>query len=258
MIKTHSKFYFDISVTNNNRYIDLDEGSEEITATLELGEYTLTQFVTEIERAIEEVADDNYTVSVARATRIITITNADTNNFDLLFATGTNAGSSAASLMGFGASDLTGTDTYTGSTGVGSSYSTQFFLQNYVTADDWKQKTDAAVNKSASGRVEVVSFGTESFYEWSFRFITDVAQGSNSVIRNRTTGVSDLRAFMDFLITKAAFEFIPDENNVSTFVSLILESTPESQTGTGYKLKELFGQNLVDYYETGTLKFRVV
>jgi hypothetical protein len=38
----------------------------------------------------------------------------------------------------------------------------------------------------------------------------------------------------------------------------MLESTPEDAKGLKYKLKELYGQGLPGYFETGVLKFRVL
>jgi hypothetical protein len=160
--------------------------------------------------------------------------------------------------MGFTqAGDLTATTTYTGATVAGDAYSPQFKLQDYVSKDDLQEAVDATVNETASGKVEVVKFGTRQFYEFNIKYATDISQ-TTGVITNNATGVADLRRFLQFLVTKAPCEFMPDSATTSTFDNVILESTEQSSKGVGYKLKELYDQNLPGYYQTGKLRFRVV
>lgn len=251
-IGTHSRFYYGYVVTAINNQIDFDEGAGELTAVIPIGEYTLTEFAQTIEDQLNLAGTLTYTVAVNRTTRVLTISAGA--NFDLLVSSGTHFGTSAYTTMGFTGPDLTGASSYFGST-TGNEYVTQFFIQDFTHADDWKRAIDATVNKTASGRVEVVNFGQESFFEWNFRFVTD-RDMTGSFIRNNATGRADLRALMDFLITKSPVEFMPDEDDQATFYKVMIEATPDSSSGTGYKLNEMDSMGLPGFFETGTLKFR--
>lgn len=255
-LNTHSRFYFGFDIDSTNNAIDFDEGSGEIQATVSVGSYTITEFAAEIETALNAVGGQTYTVSLNRNTRKITISAG--SNFSLLISSGSRSGSTAYTLAGFTGADLSGASSYTGDSKSGSEYTTQFKLQDYVPSSDFQRAANAVVNKSVSAQVEVVKFGTEKFIEANFRFLTDRTQGSGSPIRNRPTGVSDFRTFLQFMVTKAPFEFMPDENDQATFEKVILESTPSERDGIGYKLRELVNLGLPGFYESRTLKFRVV
>lgn len=257
MISTHSKFYYGYTVTPENQAIDLREDGVELAATLDVGSYSLMEFVAEILRAIGEVSAKSYDVTVDRATRKITIACVDA--FDLLVNSGLRAGSGAWTLMGFtGSVDLTGLVGYTSDSATGKEYKTQFKLQSYTSSEDFRGVVDDSVNKSASGVIELISFGEERFVEFNMRYVTSRALGANSVVRENLTGVEDLRSFLRYLITKGPFEFIPDESDPSTFEKLLLESTATENKGTAYKLKELYDVGLPGFYETGNLKCRVI
>lgn len=255
-LTTHSKFYFGHTITGENQNLDFKEGTgAERTAILGIGTYTLTEFVAELQRALRAVQSALvFSVSVNRSTRIITI--AATGNFQLLAATGSHVGTGVWVLAGFPAIDVSGAATFSGSSASGSVYSTQFIPQEFISSDSWQQATDGVVNKSASGRVEVVRFGTEKFLQMNLTYVTDRTVGG--VVRTDASGVSKLKTLMQYLTTKARVEFMPDENDAATFESVILESTPDNKDGVGYKLKELYDKGLPGFYETGALKFRVV
>lgn len=255
-LTTHSKWYYGHEITTLNRKIPFNEGASELNATLTVGSYTLTEFATEVGRAMTAAGGQTYTASLNRTTRIITIS--ATSNFQLLTTSGTTIGADCYSLIGFSGANKTGTNTYTGSVASGSEYSTQFICQDYVSNEDFQGAADAVVNRSASGKVEVVKFGSEEFIELSLKYVTSLTMPSGAPIRNSTTGHADLRSFMQYLITKNRCEFMPDEDTPSTFESVILEKTPEGDKGTAYKLKEMYGKGLPGFYETGVLKFRVV
>lgn len=255
-LTTHSKFYYGYTVDDESNQIDFDEGGGELTAELEVGEYTMTDLATEIERALNAAGANEYTVTVNRSTRIFTV--AADANFDLLVSSGSHAGTTAFTTFGFTGADRTGTDTYDGNAAAGTEYSTQFILQSHVSSEDLRGALFSTVNKSASGKSEVVTFGEEAFTEFNMKYVTDIAQGSGGPIRNRADGVSQLRTFMRHIITRAPVEFMPDEDTPATFESLELESTPEDQNGLKYRLKELYANGLPGYFETGVLKFRVI
>jgi len=254
-ISTHSRFFFDYDVDSSNNALDFDEGGGELNATLNVGSYTFTEFAAEIKRAMDDVGGQAYTVTANRSTRTITIS--ATSNFSLLITSGSNAGSSVFGDAGFTGADVSGTNSYEGNTTAGSEYTTQFILQNYIPSTNFQKAASGVVNKAASGAVEVVTFGTEKFIRMQFLFITDITQGG-SVIRNRPSGVSDFRTFMQFMITKQPFEFMPDEDTVATFQKVILESTPEDGDGIGYRLQELFTRGLPGYYDSGNITLRVI
>ena len=176
-----------------------------------------------------------------------------------MIATGSQLGTSIFSLIGFTGADLSGASTYTGNNSSGDFYEPQYLLQDWVDKDDNQQKIDPSVNESATGVVEVVSFGTRELYELSIRFATDRDTSKTGVIKNNSSGVSDLRTFMQRITTKAPFEFMPNIAARSTFDKVILESTPEDPKGTAYKLKELSFQNgPTGFFDTGLLVLRSI
>ena len=255
-LTTHSKFYYGYSVDIDGYQMDFDEGGSELTAELTYGSYTLTEFVDELETALNSAGALTYTVTVNRTTQKITI--AATGNFTLRITSGTHIGTGVFTLAGFTGANVTGAATYTGDSVAGSSYETQFILQSHIGSDDNRGNNYGTLNKSASGKVELISYGDLLLIEFNIKFATNSTFGAATPIRNNATGVADLRAFMQYLITKAPLEYMPDENTPATYQKVILESTPDDSNGTRYKLKELYGIGLPGYFETGILKFRVV
>lgn len=256
-ISTFSTFYYGHTVDTTNNKIDFNEGSGEITAQIAIGSYSATEYATQVQTAMNAVGSFTYTVTFSRTTRKLTIATSD-GNFSLLAATGSSIATGAWSLMGFAATDLSGAQTYTSDGTSGSQFSPQFKLQDYVASTDWQQAAAASVNKTASGRVEVVKFGDEQFIQANMTYLTNITQPDSVVIKSSASGFSDARTFMQYLINKRPVEFMPDIDTPATFEKVILESTPSSKDGTGYKFKELYDKGLPGYYETGTLVFRVV
>jgi hypothetical protein len=156
-----------------NGFIDLDEGSGEISVEVPVGSYTFNEFVVAIQQALSTQAILNYTVVGNRESRQITIS-AD-GDFDILSDSGSHAGSGIYSLIGFEtASDYVGGDSYTGANSSGKVFSPQFKLQAFIGPDDWQEKAQAKVNVSASGSsVEVVNFGLARFMQFEIDYITN-------------------------------------------------------------------------------------
>jgi hypothetical protein len=257
-LTTHSAFYYGHDVDSTNNLIDFNEGSGELTATIAIGNYTLTDFAAAVESAMNTAGTFTYTVTVNRTNRKLTIATSD-GNFSLLASTGTSTASGAWSLMGFNPTDKTGAMTYTSDSGSGSSYTTQFILQDYIASSDWQGSSNVTVNKPASGnRVEVIKFGDENFMQCEFKFITDITQPSGGPVRNRASGVSDFRTFVRQLINKTPIEFMPDEATPSTYEKMLLESTTASKDGVAYKLRERYDIGLPGYYDSGVMVFRVI
>jgi hypothetical protein len=254
-LSTFSCFYYGFEITSENNRINFSEGAGELTATVTVGSYTHTDVIAAVATALNNVGGLVYTVTLNRATRAITI--AATGTFSLLTTSGTQSANSPFSLLGFTGADKTGLSTYTG-TASGFNYEPQFRLQEYVPLEHWTGAALASVNKSASGRVEVVKFGDESFMQCDIKYANNVIQPDNDIIKSNASGVEDLLSFMNFLITKGPIEFIPDIDTPNTFYKLLLESTPDSKDGVSFKLKERYDQGLPDWYDTGILKFRQV
>lgn len=255
-ISTFSKFYFGTEIGLTNNAIDIDEGTGELSGTLDLGVYSLTGLAAEIQQVLNAIGDNTYTVTFNRDSRVFTITS--DASFDLLIDTGSQSSNGAYSVFGFtGSVDLTGSTSYVGDSASGSEYITQFPPQNYVAPGFRKEKGDASVNQSASGVVEVISFGDVRFIEMDLMFITDIPM-DGKVIRNNPTGAQDAIDFLTFAIKRGAIEFMPDKDNTADFYQVILESTTGGKKGTSFLLKEETGRNLPNFYKTGKLEFRIV
>lgn len=256
MINTFSKFYFGLSITSTTKYIDFNEGSGEITAILRVGHYTIEKLCDEIERQMEAVGTQGYTVTANRTTRIITISAASA--FIILAGSGTNSANGAYSVIGFILSDTDNSNSHQSTSAIGSTYTPQYKLQDYVSSDDMQDLRNESVMKSASGLVEVISFGTDAMFSFNIKFATNIKQPSTGPITSNLTGVDNLRTFMQYVMNKYEVEFMPDKDTPATFYRVVLESSPQSSDGTGYKLMEQYANGLVGYFETGVLKFRVI
>jgi hypothetical protein len=256
MIYTYSKFHYGMEITQENRFGNINEGAGELTASIAISDYTLGESIGALQAALNNAGLLVYTVSLNRATNQVTIS--ATGVFSLLLSTGSSVGLSFWELFGFTqTSDLTGQTSYTGASPAGFEYYPQFLLQSYISPTIYKQSAEATVNKSASGRVEIVRFGVEQFIEMDIKFITNKVM-DGSLIKNSATGLEDAIEFLDYATGKRKMEFFEDESSTTEFYKVLLESTPGYTNGTGYKLRELFSQNLPDIYETGIIRFRVV
>ena len=255
-IQTKSAFIFDFVIDSESTLLNFDEGVIELTAELNPGSYSMTDMATEVARALNEIGTLEYIVTVDRDTRIFTI--ASTANFDLLSNTGSNVGLSGWTIFGFSiAADKTGLSTYDGDNAAGSLFTPQFHLQDYIPFENWQGFASSSVNESASGVTEIYSLGSRLFAEFNIKYQNNGIGGSKgSSIDADPIGVDNLRAFMQFAITKGPIEFIPDKTNVASFETMILEKSPGSSKGTEFKLKELTSRNLAGWFETGKLKFR--
>jgi hypothetical protein len=250
-ITTYSGFNYGHEISNSNDYINFSEGGSELSTQIEIGSYTLNDFLGKVLEAFNAEGGQEYTGTIDRATRKITITSI--GNFELLVTAGTQVSISAYTLMGF-TTDKSGSNSYESDIASGSFYEPQFLLQSYVDFADNVKTAQASVNESASGIVEVVSFGKNSFMECNITLATDIIpQGA---IKENASGVSDLRSFMLYAINKNPIEFVADIENPNIFESCLLEKTTIDSKGTGFKLYELYARKLVGYFESKTLTFR--
>jgi len=255
-LSSRSKFYYGWKITSANRYLDFNDGTNTLTAILDVGYYSANELKTEITSKMNNLSAVDFTVSFNRATRAFTISAA--TNFSLLFSTGTYNGFSVASLIGFAATNRTGNNTYTSTLTSGSVWSPQFILQSYKPTSNNRKAIEGVVNKSASGVVEVVKYGNERFMECESLFITNVKQNAGSIVESDSNGVEDYISFIEYATDKGTIEFMPDSTDVESFQVLTLESTEQSTDGLNYELIELYDRGLAEYYRSGKLKFRLM
>lgn len=254
-IFTYSAFNYGHKITGDNQSINFSEnGVDELTATIPVGGYTLGTFVNALSLALNKVGALEYSVTLDRTTRKITIS--ATGSFELWVVTGSLINISSFPLMGFTGTDRVGLSTYESDSPSGYQYSPQFLLQNFTDFQDEQRKAEASISVTASGRVQVASYGEVKTMTANITLATDIP--NQVAIRENLNGVSDLRDFMSYLIDKNPIEFIPDENNPDIFTKCLLEKTSESSEGVGFKLKELYSRNLTGYFETGDLQFRQI
>lgn len=256
MITTHSKFLYGFDVDAGTSYIDFDDGTTTYAVQIGSGSKTPDDLIADIETKMNEVGSVvSYDCSFNRATRLFTISGS--GPFDLLVNSGTNAASGIYSVLGIATgSDFVGVTSVTGATAIGTVYNTQFKLQDYIPGDYNQMQRFAEVNKAASGKTTLVTFGTDEIFEMSFKWLTDIKQPSGGPIRTGT--VASFAALMEHMTLKKAFELYPDENDSTTYYKLVLDATAESGNGTGFKISPKYGANLVGYYDTGVMKMRVV
>lgn len=255
-LTTYSQFYFGHVIDTSNRYIDFKEGATTFVATIPLGAYTLTKLLEVLATAMNDQGANTYSFSVNRTTRIITLTS--NASFDLLGATGANASQSVLSLIGFAAVDSLAITSKTGTTASGSVYQPQFTLQDHLATINNKKALSASVTKSASGnKVSVQSFGEERFLKINIKFITEIYQKTGK-IKYDASALTNIRTFLDYCIQKNPIEYMADLSTPTTYEKVILESTNQGQDGTSYELKEYYDKGLPNYFETGTLTFKVI
>jgi len=250
-IKTFSGFTFGHTITTDNQNIDFSEGGPEITAVIKVGSFSLEDFVNEVAVAINNAGGQEYTATLDRSTRKITI--AAPGNFELLPTTGTTSSISAYPLMGFVA-DRSGSNSYEGENASGSFYEPQNLLQKFVDFDINVKTISPTVRQTANGQVEVVSYGKVEFMECNISPITDIIP--QLYITSNANALSESVVFLDYCTTKAPIEFVPDVTVPATFQKCLLESTRESKQGVDFKIKEMFQKQLFGYFESGLLTFR--
>lgn len=256
-IQTKSAFNYGHIITENNQFINFSEdGIEELIAIIDVGSYSLGDFVNKVAEALNAAGDLDYDVTLDRTTRRITI--ASTANFYLLIDSGTQKSISAFGLIGFTGADLSGLNSYEGDIASGFQFRPQLKLQSYVPFENDQRAASSKLNKSALGSVELFSYGIEKFMSCNITLQTDIEQGRNSILETDLNGVANLRSFLVYCTTKSPLEFVPDRDAPTIFDKVLLESTPGNQDGSGFSLKELYSRKLAFYFESGIIKFRLL
>jgi hypothetical protein len=255
MALTFSKFYGGFNVSSSNIYISFKEGAgPELNATVAIGSYSAVDFCAAISSALNTAGSFAYAVTFDRSTRFITVT--ASGSFKLLGATGSTNGLSCLVTMGF-MTDTTLATSATGSIVCGYEFRPQFPVQDYLPSANNESAVDATVNKTASGLVQVVRFGSQRMIKFSIQYANNNPSDS-PIIRYNQSAVSELNAFMLDATSKNYIEFMYDENDVDTFEVMLLESTEKDSKGIGYELKEMLSKKLPGYFETGILTFRKI
>lgn len=248
-ISTYSNFTYGHTINVDNQTIDFSEGAGQLTGVIPIGSYSLEEFAPIVANTLNTKGGQEYTVVLNRTNRKLTIS--AVSNFELLPVTGTNVSSSAYSLIGF-TTDRTGSNSYEADIASGFVYTPQNILQKFVDFQNNVKTVSASVRQTASGEVEVVSYGTVQFMKCMIMPITDYVP-QLSIISN-ANAVGEYRAFMEYCITKAPIEFVEDSSNPSSFHKCLLESTKQSSSGVDFEVME--NKKLFNWFESGQLTFR--
>ena len=255
-IETFSVFYYGLKIDASNNLLDFNDGASTITSTIPSGTYSFQGLFDVIQNQMNADGANVYTWTVDRDTRLVNVASTG-GTFELEIASGPSSAVSPWTLLGFPAADQTGATDYDGTSAAGKEYKPQFKLQDYVPKENFKTRRDSSVNESASGITEVISFGLVSFIEMSFKWITNKTT-DNKHMKNNPTGEADANDFFTDITERGIFEFMPDENNRSTFSKVTVDRMPGDSKATGYQLKELTGKSLPGYFEVNGVRLRVV
>lgn len=256
-MKTFSKFYYGHKIDETNRTFDFKEGSTILTAFLNLGSYSLSEYAIEIGRALSSTGSQDYAVSINRATRQITIT--ATTAFEILAFSGNAKGTTTLELSGFTLdADKPSATSHTSENGSGFEYKQQFLLQRYTPFEHWQEALGASKSKSAAGVVEIVSFGFGRKMECHITYVTDNDVGNSHAWETNPNGLADFIHFLKAMAQGGRVEFMESRDDVDNYQKCILESSPGYKAGTGFKIKELISKKMPGFYEYGPLVFEEV
>lgn len=251
-ITTRSAFFYGTTVTQFNRSIDFDEGAGEIQATLDIGDYSYTEYIQAIALAMTLAGGQPYVATPDRATGKWTISAA--SNFSLLVSTGSRVATSVWGMAGFTGSDKTGANSYLSQESAGSIYETQHPVDNYLAPDENIHKEQATLNQTASGVTQIISFDDSSRIRMNIRLITNNLNLKNTPFYSNASGIQDAKDFMTYLLTKSRVEFMPDTDTKTTFHTCLLESTKQDRSGLIFEFENMSP----DILQTGLLTFRKV
>lgn len=257
MLNTYSQFNYGHTITRDNRLFPFIYNSQEYISSINIGAYTLGNFVNELARALNAVDVLIFEVSLNRETRGITIS--ANNNFVLPVFSSLLKNISCYALAGFDFNaDLSGSDTYTGEQS-GFIFKPQFKLQSYIDFEDDQESAKASVAESGSGLTQVASFGLIQRASFNIKYqnnFTANSQCNSYPIRYNGNGIENLRDFLKYCTTKAPIELVKDEDAPNLFVPCFLDSTQTSSQGVGFRINELYSEGLAHYFESGNLVFR--
>lgn len=255
MIFTRSAFFYGYQATFSAQYIDFNEGSGALVATIPVGSYSISELCAQITLQMSASGALTYSCTIDRAARIITISGS--GSFSLLNSTGANVGSNILLNLGFAGIDYSSVTSVDSTSAAIEEYRPQRRLQDYIPTDDWKELVNATVNKAANGNTQVQSFGDFYFMQCNITLATNIPQGENGDIENNLNGHDELKSFMDHITNKNKIEFMPDRSNLDVFQKLLCEKTAASTDGIGYKLREKWDVGAAGYYDSGIILFKL-
>jgi len=249
-LSSRSLIVYGLEVTTLNRNINFKAvlAGPTLTAIVDVGFYSPAGLAKAVGDALI-IADpaNTYTVSVDR-----TILGGLENRFtistsgsflSLLFGTGPDQPTEIWSLIGFNPVDYTGLTVYTGSQTVGTALIPEQIAYNYLD-DENQSKVFGAVNVSAAGLKEAVTFNIQNFIDLQFKY-------------ERKINIPNWKLFFTWAIQQRPFDFTREITSPTVFKQVTLESTPMDNKGLGWKMVEML-PNYPNHYETGALKFRVI
>lgn len=246
-LRNLSLFLYGFQITENNQFISFgtdpsETGSNARLATLTPGYYSLTTLGTEIVRALT-AADPlflftfsvNRNVSGGLENRVTISTNA--TYFSIYFGTGNT--SNPSTLLGFNASDLTGSTSYTSVRTSGTVLVPNQIGYNYLPTTNLK-KAMGQVNQAASGRKEAIIFTVLQFWQVQFKYIPE-------------SSLSAWESLINWMVEQREIEFTPDISSPNSVYSGKLEDPAQ---GLELSLTEML-PNFPFEYQTPVMKFRL-
>lgn len=245
-LNSQSLLLYGFNITPNNQYISFkaSSGGPTLLATIALGFYTLDSLGAAIVSALG-TADTANTYSYA-ANRSVA---GGTQNRVMLSTSGTylsllfNSGnpSNPASLIGFNATDYTGSTSYTGSSSAGTAVIPQYIGYNF-SDQNMMRKNFGAVNLSASGVKESIVFALQQFMQ--VKFMHEPYANLSAV----------WQPLIDWLIQQRPFEFTPNISSPTVYQEVTLE---DPNGGLEFEMTEEL-PDMPNYYSTPLMKFRIV
>lgn len=241
---------YGLQVTALNANIDfrIVSGGPILTAVLPLGFYSPTSIATAVISALQSQDSVNvYSILISRnilggtQNRLTLITTG--SYLSILFGTGPNTNSSAASLIGFNPVDYTGNTSYTGSASLGSTLIPSFVGYNYMD-DTNTRKVFGAVTVAASGLKTSIVFNIQSFIDVQYKY-------------EPKSRLIEWDNFFTWAIQQRDFDFTPEITNPNIVYQVNLEKTQYDGKGLGFQMKEMLPQ-FPNLYDTGPLNFRIV
>lgn len=252
----YPKFKYGWAIDCSNKKFSIKENGVDLEITLLEGSYGFNSFGDMLQSQLNCWANSNYVVTYDRASCKYTIT-PDTGTI------GFNFDSIAPSvfdptLLGFEKQDYPEQAFWESPVNAGFEYCVQFPAQSLVLEDYNFELTDAAVCRSAKGRVQTAYFSEDSYIEFEIQYASNKIRTNciRSVFIQNETGVEDLIKFMKFATKKHTLDLMIDKDDPDTFIEVILDRTRQSRNGTAFALQELFAINLPCFFNTGVLRFR--
>lgn len=239
---------YTISASNSNLDFVAVSGGSTLTASIDLGYYSLTDLLPTVADAMNAADPNNaYTLIADRTAnnglenRVSILTGG--SYLSLLFGSGPSTATSIASTLGFTNTDQTGALMYTGTLTTGTALEPTLIGYNYLPIE-MMQQNFGAVNISSAGLKEAITYSTQYFYQAQFMY------------EPQSKVVSEWEPLMEWMIQQRAFDFTPEVNAPTAVYNSTLESSIADPKGLQYKFVEML-PSFPFLYDTGLLKFRL-